>query len=279
MAQTVEIFPRMKKIYKKLFKSQRFAGLNKAILVALIDFYAKMQRFNFPVKYAWDWKLEMLLKRYEADTVKVFKNIIKPGMTVIDIGAHIGYYTKLFAKLVGRKGHVYAFEASEDNFNILKKNVSRFPQVKLFNQAVTDHVGTVDFYLVSNRTGCHSVVFSSASTKISVPAITIDQFVIDQNIKSIDAIKIDIEGGESLAFAGMRDLFMSKNKFSIITEFNPDAIKDSNISPKDFLDNVQVNGFEIYIISDSGETQRTDIDGILNHRVGYTSYNLLLVKN
>ena len=60
---------------------------------------------------------------HEKTIVNLVKNEIKKGDVVIDIGAHIGYYTVLFAKLVGPEGRVFAFEASPTNFKILKKNV------------------------------------------------------------------------------------------------------------------------------------------------------------
>ena len=61
---------------------------------------------------------------HEKTILNLVKNEIKKGDVVIDIGAHIGYYTVLFAKLVGPKGRVFAFEASPTNFEILKKNVN-----------------------------------------------------------------------------------------------------------------------------------------------------------
>jgi protein-L-isoaspartate O-methyltransferase len=51
----------------------------------------------------------------------LLREIISPGMTVIDVGANIGFYTAFMANIVGEKGRVYAFEPSPHNFNLLKK--------------------------------------------------------------------------------------------------------------------------------------------------------------
>ena len=94
----------------------------KRLIELIVNFYAKLNNFSFPNKFTWKWKLEMLFHNYEKETTELFKKIIKPGMTVIDIGAHIGYFTRLFSKLVGEKGKVFAFEADPINFSFLKRN-------------------------------------------------------------------------------------------------------------------------------------------------------------
>ena len=60
----------------------------------------------------------------ESDT-KIVKKLIKNGDVVLDIGANIGYYTLIFAKLVGNSGKVFAFEPEPENFKILQKNILR----------------------------------------------------------------------------------------------------------------------------------------------------------
>lgn len=61
---------------------------------------------------------------YEPRETNLFKKIVRHGMTVIDLGANIGYYTLIASKLVGESGKVYAFEPEPDNFNILVKNIN-----------------------------------------------------------------------------------------------------------------------------------------------------------
>ena len=62
-------------------------------------------------------------KIYEELGTEIVKKEVKEGDIVIDIGANIGYFTLLFAKLVGPAGKVYSFEPEPSNFSILKKNV------------------------------------------------------------------------------------------------------------------------------------------------------------
>src|SRR2546426_5233280 len=60
---------------------------------------------------------------YELKTVRLVCSVLKPGMTFVDVGAHIGWYTMVAARAVGRMGHVYAFEPEPTNFELLQKNV------------------------------------------------------------------------------------------------------------------------------------------------------------
>ena len=60
---------------------------------------------------------------YEPEETRLFRSKCRPGDTVIDVGANVGWYTVIASKLVGKKGRVIAFEPEPVNFAILKKNV------------------------------------------------------------------------------------------------------------------------------------------------------------
>ena len=61
---------------------------------------------------------------YNDFDTKVVKEHIKLGDKVIDVGAHIGYFSLLFSKLVGEKGNVYSFEPEPKNIKLLIKNIA-----------------------------------------------------------------------------------------------------------------------------------------------------------
>lgn len=278
MGQTIEILPKTKKIYKRFFQSKMSDKILRQTLNAAVDLWAGARRFYFPEKFSWDWKLEMLSGQYEKDTTALFKKIILPGMTVIDIGAHIGYYTSLFAKLTGPAGKVYAFEADPDNFKLLEKNTSRYKNVIRVPEAVSGQSGFVKFYKIKDSTGCHSVIPSANAEEISVPAVSLDDFVGRNNLK-IDAIKIDIEGGEPLAFTGMEKLFSQTDKLALVMEFSPPALKSAGINPLEFLKKIKNCGFSVSQIFAKAETKILSLNNIENlgwYRTGYA--NLLLKK-
>ena len=213
----------------------------KRLIELIVNLYAKSSNFNFPKKFTWKWKLEMLFHNYEKETTELFKKIIKPGMTVIDIGAHIGYFTRLFSKLVGEKGKVFAFEADPINFNFLKMNTAYLNNTVIINKAVSEQNGEISFYHIPDSTGCHSVIKPiRPAEKITIPAITIDSIITEYNLAKVDVIKMDIEGGELLALAGMQNLLNKSSEMTIVTEYNSLA-----------LDKLEAYGFKLSKIPNS----------------------------
>ena len=77
---------------------------------------------------------------YDRFEIECLKQLIKEGDTVVDLGANIGYYTLILAQLVGKSGHVYAFEPEPSNFEILSKNVkeNKHDNVTLVQKAISD---------------------------------------------------------------------------------------------------------------------------------------------
>lgn len=205
----------------------------------------------------------MLWGLYEPETYDLFKKIIKPGMVIVDIGAHIGYFTKIFSKLTGRSGAIYAFEADSENFKVLKKNTEHFKNVKIFPLAVTDHTGTIDFYHCEEKMGCHSILpnipLDYPKTKVTVNATDLDSCLQKQNLTKIDLIKIDIEGGEAKAFAGMKNTLIKNNNLIIVAEFAPRWIKAAGVEPLEFLRNLAAFGFKIFAITKAG-LEKMDIN-------------------
>jgi len=282
MGLTKELFPKAKKFYNKTICRPVLDRLIHSLLNSSADFFSLIKGFYFPEKFTWEWKLEMLFQKYEEETVNFFKKNIRPGMAIIDIGAHIGYYTVFFAKLVGPTGTVYAFEADKDNFKLLEKNVGSRKNVHLFNEAISDKDGFIDFYKIKSSTGCHSLIApqNDEFKKINIPTTTIDSFIEKHHLNKVDFIKIDIEGGEYLALLGMQKLFNTGRDLSIIMEFRPEAINSAKINPQEFLKIIRGFGFEIFEILPKGDirpvAKNIEIEKFNYYRTMFI--NLLLKK-
>lgn len=192
------------------------------------------------------------MNRYEPDTTAFFMNIIRPGMTVVDIGAHIGYFTRIFSKLAGKRGKVLALEADPFIFALLKKNVHRRSNVAVRQVAVSDTEGTVDFYHSDEKSGCGSTVeklpASFKKTKLAVPADSLDSLLHKQGITRVDFIKMDIEGGEPRALSGMRKTLRGNPGIILVTEFAPEWLRAGGMKPLRFLDALKGLGFSVYAI-------------------------------
>ena len=80
---------------------------------------------------------------YETELTEAFLHLVHPGQVVLDIGMHLGYYTTLFAVLVGKCGQVHAFEPTPSTRQIAEHNTKRFPQVQVHPVAVWSSAGTL----------------------------------------------------------------------------------------------------------------------------------------
>ncbi|MFC1741084.1 FkbM family methyltransferase [Nanoarchaeota archaeon] len=193
------------------------------------------------------------VKPYEPHAIETMKKTIKKGDWVIDLGACIGYYTLVFAKLVGPKGKVFAFEPDKDNFKLLKKNVqlNDFNNVVCINKAVIDKVGTENLYLSDNIGGhvMYKETFEK-SKSVKVQTTTVDEYFKDVN-RNFNLIKMDIDGSEARAIHGASRLLDRNAKIKMLVEFAPERLKDSGIdNPNEFLDMLQDKGFKISAVNE-----------------------------
>lgn len=246
----MQLIPRLRNIYRAWVRLPWLDRCIYNILDALTDIYARLRSYSFPNYYIRRWKLNMLNELYEKETTDFFKKNITPGLVIMDIGAHIGYFTRIFSKLTGPKGKVYAFEADPENFALLQKNTKHFQNIKLFPMAISDSGGTVDFYRSNDKSGCHSTIPAEfRQKKISVPAVDLDSFTAANGIKKINLIKMDIEGGEPTALKGMARVLATSNEIVLVIEFNPQCLKQANTQPLDFLRMIESYGFTIFVIT------------------------------
>ena len=173
---------------------------------------------------------------------KLIKNMVKSNHTVLDIGAHIGYFTIIMAK---QAKQVYAFEPEQRNFHTLQKNVNlnELSNVKLYNRAVAEHNSKTKLHLCHTSSGMHRLYPSMWCKEGTIEVETIS---INEIIKDADFIKMDIEGAELGALKGMKKL-LEKNGPSIIMEFHPPSIEEYGAKPRAIYDFMKSLGYDIKI--------------------------------
>ncbi len=229
----------------------------KPLLDVVTVLLTRVQGFDFPRKSGWkrEWKLDMLLGLYEKSTVALCAGVIRQGMTVLDVGAHIGYFTRRFAKLVGRQGRVYAFEPNTENVGLLRANVARFSNVTIVQKAVSDRSGPGNLFVSSgSKSGDHGL-FLQVHTVASKPVelITLDEFWNEIGRPRIGLIKMDIEGAEPRALKGAREFMREHEQLVLVTEFSPVNLRSGGTEPGDFLELLSALGFRHSAISSDGE--------------------------
>jgi len=170
--------------------------------------------------------IDMIYGTYEHDTVQVFQELVQPGMTVVDVGAHVGFYTLLAARLVGTNGRVYAFEPNPEVYNILVRNIqiNGYREiVRAVPKGVSNEKRTVSLY-VSRERSDEASFYSQESVDnacIEVETVRLDEFFADEGWPKVDLVKIDVEGAEVEVLEGMRELTSRNKDLKVIVEFNP----------------------------------------------------------
>ena len=248
----------LRNLYRRYIRWQWLQRLIKYLLNSLVNFYAALKRFGFPKNYVWSQKLEMLREKYEPETARFIRGIIKPGMAVIDVGAHIGYFTRILAKLVGPDGMVYAIEADPANFKLLKKNTERLANVRRFETAAGNKNGEIEFYKGAKTGTSSSFPAEFRAEKISVSSIRMDDLARAENISRVDFMKIDVEGGEPAAMDGALEMFEKNPDIKIILEFSPENLGLAGVNGPDFLKKISSLGFDIFCIKAYGLKKLTE---------------------
>lgn len=189
---------------------------------------------------------------YEPQEVALVQQIIQAGDVVIDIGANIGYYTLLFASLVGETGEVLAFEPDPQNFAILQQNVAlnHYSQVILEPKALSYSASQSHLYLCHENHGMHRLYPSvCCQDNVLVETVALDAYLANYE-RDIDFIKIDIEGAEYAAVQGMQRTLRRFPNLMLLTEFSPAALFEFGIDPQNYVQLLIEQDFHLYTLID-----------------------------
>ena len=210
---------------------------------------------------------------HEPLPTKIYQQELSKDMTIIDIGANIGYYALQEALIIGEKGQVYAIEPVIDNFNLLQKNIelNKYKHIKAYHIAVSSKIGITKMALTdSSNLGCmldtsNDCVSDYVKEKtkkiyresVNVNTITVDEFVKRERIKQINFIRMDIEGYEIEAFKGMiKTLKNTLPPLKLFIEFHIKFFNNPEITVAPLLKQLFSFGFKpkYLIVQDKNKT-------------------------
>jgi FkbM family methyltransferase len=159
------------------------------------------------------------LGTFESEKQEIFARALSIGHIAYDIGAHAGYYTLLSSARVGPQGHVFAFEPSPRNLQILRKHVAinNRANVTIIGAAVGDQTGMQRFDPGDDSfTGG---LYRDRGFEVNV--ITLDGMFDDGLLLPPDIIKMDIEGGEAAALQGATKLISKAHPLIFLSTHGP----------------------------------------------------------
>jgi len=203
---------------------------------------------------------------YEPLETEIVKKEVKKGDVALDIGANIGYYTLILARLVGDDGKVFAYEPDPSNFALLKKNVEAngYKNVVLVQKAVSNKTGPARLYLSPETPADHRIFDSGDGRQsVAIETVRLDDYFKNYNGK-IDFIKMDAQGSEGGIIQGMPNLFKKNHNVKIAMEFSPGALQKSGTAPEDCLNLLTGLGFKLFEIAEQEKKIRpADIPRLL----------------
>jgi FkbM family methyltransferase len=203
---------------------------------------------------------------YEPAETRFLKTTLKEGMCFVDVGANIGYYTTLAARLVGDSGRVVAIEPDPYNFSLLGRNVrsNRLHNVTLLHVAAGAVKGTGQLCRSATNFGDHRIGSrESGRSRVDVPILPIDDLCDAHGIERVDVVKVDVQGYEFFAMQGMERILRSGTPMMVMTEFWPRGIEQAGASHEEYFQMFESLGFRAHVLTSLGDKETVTYEKVV----------------
>ena len=211
---------------------------------------------------------------YEQGTRRCIFEMLKPGMTFVDIGAHVGLFSVPAAARVGPSGRVFAFEPDPSNRQLLEANIESndVPNVVVVPMAVAECEDRMQLHCSPYNTGDHQLYCSARGRRtVEVDVTRLDTYM-DQQGGGVDLIKMDVQGAEGRVLQGMTGVMDANPKLTLIVELSPWMLRDIGDDPLLILRDLSDRGFELSTMDEAtGITTSGSAEEILD-RCGERAY-------
>jgi FkbM family methyltransferase len=166
------------------------------------------------------------------EEMSLLEKLIEPGMQIVDVGANIGLYTLLLARLTGESGRVFAFEPEPNLFSMLCENCAANNAVNVtpFRCAAGDANGRATFQRATFNSGDNRLGASKpGGQSIEVEVARLDEAL---PVQTVQFIKLDVQGHEVAALTGMHRLLAASPDVRVLFEFWPAGLRAAKASPE-----------------------------------------------
>ena len=199
---------------------------------------------------------DYLLGTNEEPVQNTLSRVLKMGDVFYDIGANVGFFTMIGAKLVGSTGMVYAFEPVPRLAQAVHRNAcqNRFWNVNIIERAVGDRNGA-DTLLLTEHPGGATLASTGvrpedAVQDMPVNMLTIDSWVTDGRLKPPNVVKIDVEGAEEAVLKGMIHTILA-HRPTVIYEIDDRDEAEYMRRKGSITEFFQRLGYQVYYLADS----------------------------
>lgn len=198
---------------------------------------------------------------YEPETVPLFFRLAMRANTVLDIGAHVGYFS-LLAGHANPRARVFAFEPLPVIYDRLRHNINlnELSNVTCVSCAVGDVGGDAEFFYAPGLPTGSSLsprfnVAKAGLQRCTVPVVTLEHFARVHGLGPIDLIKIDTESTEPQVLRGMGDI-LKRDRPTIVCEVLPGL--GTGPALEELLGPL---GYRFYLLTPGGPTEQTKVQG------------------
>lgn len=239
--------------------------------------YFRFRRLTAPLRARWRDGLEVRLDpeeqifqalylsgTYEPCTAAVLRHLLRPGDTVVDVGANVGLLTLLAARWVTPQGRVISLEPSQREFERLEAHVrmNRLANVRAIRAAAGAEAGEAVLHVASaERSGLNTLEdsFMYAGTveayTETVPVLPLDEVVASAGVARVDVIKIDVEGGEHHVVAGARAI-LGRDRPALLIEIGAESARPGHPGRESIETLLGGLGYELAAIDGEAGTLR-----------------------
>jgi FkbM family methyltransferase len=183
----------------------------------------------------------MYLDLFEPAETRLMKELLRPGATFIDVGAHIGWFTTAGSRCVGEAGTVIACEPYPANAAMLTGNLARneCANVQLVQAAVGSQRGSLVLAAVGGDSGAVTALDWAQDGRVEVAVLTLDELAAA--LGPVTLLKVDVEGWEAHVLKGAVET-LPRTEYVLI-EINRTALKRAGSSPEEIFGLLRQAGF------------------------------------
>ncbi|MEO6393520.1 MAG: FkbM family methyltransferase, partial [Pyrinomonadaceae bacterium] len=185
------------------------------------------------------------------------RSILQPGMTFFDVGANWGYFTLVAANQVGTNGRVVSFEPDPRIFArlvecVTRNGLSQVTPLQIAASAETSTLNLCGYDDSGDNFGLSRIAETVAGSQtFAVAARPLDDVIAEMNVEQIDLLKMDIEGYEGFALAGMKVSLAAHRVKRIILELHPNELTEHGHSADQIVEQLSSFGYRPYRIDHS----------------------------
>jgi FkbM family methyltransferase len=193
-------------------------------------------------EHVW-WAHQVRRGRWEPRVVRELAGVLRPGDVFFDLGAYLGPFSLLAARLVGPGGRVFAFEPDPATRALLERNLAAngAANVTVVPCAVGDSAGTVAFVASGDSAGR-----VGEGGDVRVPQVTLDAFCEQHGVQPT-VMKVDIEGGEA---AALDRSAVARRVRALVLEIHEPPLRAQGVDPQAFLE--RLGPYRLLEPTDSG---------------------------